>query len=267
VRGRPTTRRFRLLGAALAVAAITAAACGSDDGDASDRSATSASTTVTEPTATTSTTPSTPTTEEAIECPAVRVPPGAQSLTETPADVDGDGRPDMLRSFGTGERWHVQVELAVGGGSELAFDSFGGPVGIVGGADVDGDGADEVWARTGAGASTTIVALARFADCQLSWATMGPAGERAEVPVGGTVGTTSGLACTGEEPGQGGPPADLTTFTATLVGEGPEYEVAATPYDLVDGNLVAGAPSTTTVSAQNPEFARYQSFTCGDLSL
>lgn len=234
------------LAATLVLAATLLAGCGDDD-DATPATTTEATTTTTEPGTTTTRAPA---------CPAVSIPDAAEEVTELEGDADGDGTDDELRSYRVGEEWHLQVELAADGGSDLVLPTFGGGVGLVGGADVDGDGSEEVWARTGSGASASIVGLARLVDCQLLRVTFAT-DELAELPVGGSVGTTSGVECGGD---------GLTAFTATLT-EGSTYEVVATSYALDGTSLVERGTETTTVEATDDEFLRYASFSCGDLSL
>lgn len=240
----------RIAAALLVVLAGALAACGEDD----DAGPPASTTTTTEsPTTTAPTT----TTTQAPACPPVAVPSGAEEVTELDGDADGDGTEDELRTYRVDDEWHVQVELAADGGADLVVPSFGGSVGIIGGADVDGDGADEVWARTGSGASAAIVGLARLVDCELVRVTF-PAGDLAELPIGGSVGTTSGLSC----PDDGG----LTAYTATL-SEGTIYGVAAVTYRLEGSALVETGTDTTTVDATDDAFLQYATFTCGDLTL
>ena len=243
------TRRLALI---TLVMAVLLSAC-SDDGDEP-----AASTTTSEATTTTT---EAPTTTAAPVCPAVSVPNAAEELTELEGDADGDDADDALRTFRVGEEWHLQVELAAGGGADLVIPSFGGAVGLIGGADVDGDGADEIWARTGSGASATIVGLARFVDCGLVRVTFA-SGELAELPIGGSVGTASGLECA-TDPGH---TTDLTAFTATFT-EGSSYDVAAIGYALEGTALVEQGATNSTVDANDDDFLRYTSFTCEDLTL
>jgi hypothetical protein len=221
----------------------------SDDGDDD-----AAPTTTTAATTTTSTEGTT--TTQVPACPAVSVPPDAQEVTELDGDADGDGTDDELRTYRMGEEWHLQVELAAEGGADLVLPSFGGGVGLMGGADIDGDGVHEVWARTGSGASATIVGAARMAGCALERLTFAT-GELAELPVGGSVGTTSGVECRDDA---------LVTFTATLT-EGETYEVVATTYALDGSTLTEQGQEALQVEATDPEFVRYTSFSCGDLAL
>lgn len=236
-----------LLLAALVVAAAALAGC-SDDGDDDAASTTTD--------ATTTTTDATTTTTQAPVCPPVSVPAGAQEVTELDGDADGDGTHDELRTYRVGDEWHLQVELAADGGGDLVLPSFGGGIGLLGGADVDGDGNDEVWARTGSGASATIVGLARMTGCVLERVVFAT-GELAEMPVGGSVGTTSGVECRDDT---------LVTFTATFL-EGETYEVVATTFALDGSTLSEQGQETLQVDATDPDFVRYTSFSCGNLSL
>ena len=210
----------------------------------------------------TTTTTETPTTTTLAPCEPLGAPdPSIGEVTEAASDVDGDGGDDQIRSHPTGaEAWHLEVELARGGGAVLDIVGFGGPVGVIGGADVDGDGADEVWARTGAGASATIVGLFRLDGCDLQQVTV-PTGELANLPVGGSVGTSSGVECTDD--------GEVLTHTASYVGDGSEdrYEVTTVAYELDGTRLVEGDQTTTEVAGDDPELLRFTSFTCGDLTL
>lgn len=251
----PARGRAARVVAAVALVALGAlgAGCSDDDEAAPETTTTSERTTTTEATTTTTQPPA---------CGAVAVPPGAEELTEVPGDADGDGADDTLRTYRVGEEWHLQVELAADGGADLPLPSFGGAVGIIGGADVDGDGTDELWARTGSGASATIVGLARLVGCELVRVTFA-SGELAELPIGGSVGTTSGLECR-DAPDD---PADLIGYTATLA-DGTTYEVAAVRFALEGTSLVEQGTDTSTVDALDGDaFLPVTSFRCGDLVL
>ncbi len=239
--------------------ALILTACGGGDGDkASDRTSTTAGRSTTTHSST-----SDPTTTTSAECGSVGVPKAATEVASASGDVDGDGANDVLRSYLVGESdWHLQVALAAGGGADVAIATFsGGSVSVLGGADVDGDGADEIWARTGSGASATILGLARFASCGLTRVTFA-AGDPAELPVGGSVGSASGLECASHVD----PTADLTAYDASNTNDD-QYEVHATEYALNGTALTQLGTRTTTATAGDDAFALATSFACHGLSL
>lgn len=240
--------------AALLVLGLGMTGCGGDDEpDAST------STSATEAPSTSSSSSTT----SAATCDPIGLPDGAANIAEAAGDVDGDGADDDLLSYRLGtDDWRLRVELAAGGAADVVIPSFGdGAIAVLGGADVDGDGDDEVWAQTGSGASAAIIGLARFTDCKLERVTFA-GGDPAEFPVGGSVGNAAGLDCEGH----GDPTADLTGYTATNTGEG-TYEVTATEYALEGTVLTQGASAVTTATLGDEAFARATSFSCDDLSL
>lgn len=244
----------RAAAALVGLAALVAPSCA--DGDP---------TTVERAEVTSTTTSTTSTTERATSataepCPAVTLPEG-EDAGSARGDVDGDGVPDQVQATRSDGTWQLAAALGRGGGAVLELELFGGPVGLIGTSDVDHDGGEEVWARTGAGAATTIVGLFAVEGCELRWVTL-PDDARAELPVGGTVGTTSGVECPADGP-------DLLVHTATYLGDANQgrYAVTTVAYDLDGASLVERERSTVEVSAQDPQFPRYTSFRCGDLVL
>lgn len=241
---------------ALAVVVLAVAAGCGDDGDdgAAQRGASTTSTR-------SATSETTTTSSPGPACTELDEPAGRE-MASAPGDVDGDRRADELISYrDAAGAWHLHVALAVGGGADLLVPTVGdASVQVLGGADVDGDGTDELWARTGAGASAAIVGLARLVDCSLVQVTFA-GGEPAEFAVGGTVGTAAGLRC------HAGPGASvLTSYTATHTGDD-RYEVTSLEW-IIDGpTLVAGPTATTTVVVTDPLMAWASSFSCGALAL
>ncbi|MEX2294033.1 MAG: hypothetical protein WD691_09630 [Acidimicrobiales bacterium] len=233
----------------LAALAILVGGCGGGDGE-------SVTTTSQAPPTT-----STSTTALASACDTAAKPSGAASQSKFDADVDGDGRADEVRLLLVGDSdWHLHVTLAAVGTADVALAVLGSEaVSILGGADVDGDGAQEIWARTGAGASATIIGLVRFADCSLTQVTFSN-GNPAEFPIGGSVGTASGLECAA-----GADHPDLTAYTATSSGDD-QYDVEATAYALEDSVLTRIGTTTSRVSNRDPAFMRATSFACGSLT-
>jgi hypothetical protein len=230
---------------------------GDDEQAAPTTSTTTTSSTVASTTSSTATA-STPT-SAASGCNTVGVPDDAADRVDLVGDVDGDDAADQLHSYRLGDVWHLQVELAAGGGADLPIDSFGDAVRLVGPFDLDGDGADEVWAHTGSGASAEILGIVRFADCALAQVGFAE-GSPAELPVGGSVGSAAGVACS---PGDG---ADLVIYAASSA-DGSSYDLVASSYTLEGHLLVAAGEERSTVGADSAEFARATSFSCGTLSL
>src|SRR3546814_20304782 len=122
-----------------------------------------------------------------------------------------------------------EVSLSRGGGVALDLASFAGAVGVMSGSDRDGDCATDIWARTGGGASTTVVSPFSVEGCDLAQVTFST-GEPAELPVGGSVGTASGVECTDD--------GQLLAFTASYTGDGTTetYQVTTVAYRLEDGD-------------------------------
>ena len=236
---------------ALVALAIVAAACGGDDD--------SAVTPTSGPTSTSRTTPTAP----APACPDDPAPGARTSRSEAEADVDGDGEQDTVSSHLVDDQvWHLRVALAAGGGADVALGVLASEsVAVLGGGDADGDGAEEIWASTGSGASATIIGLARFDDCSLTQVTF-DAGTPAEFPIGGSVGTASGLECTG---GAQEDDPDLTAYTVTNTGED-RYDLEAIGYVLDGDVLTRGDTSAASISNRDPLFLRATGFSCGSLT-
>ena len=236
----------------LAAVAVLAAACGGQNDQASV-------TTTNHPAVTSSTTSTT----TAPACDTAPDPAGGISQSTSDADVDGDGRADEVRLFLVGDsEWHLHVTLAATGTADVTLTVLGSEsVAVLGGADVDGDGADEIWASIGAGASATIIGLARFADCALTQVTFA-GGRPAEFPIGGSVGTASGLECVTDDPSG----VDVIAYTASNTRDD-RYEVKGTDFTLEGDVLVRQSTHTTSVSNNDPAFQRATGFACGSVAL
>jgi hypothetical protein len=241
-----TARRMFVI---IAAAALVAA-CSSDS---------KARSTTTERSTTTST--SATSTSTTIErCGPVDPPAAPQDEQQATGDVDGDGSPDSITTYRTGAadkpEWHMLVEVTAGGGAETIVQGDGqSPVNVIGGADLDGDGAAEIWAKVGAGASAEIVGLFRFAGCEVSAVQLN--GGPASFPVGGSVGNTAGVDC-----------ADGKVIAlAASSSDGETYETTKTSYGLADGTLTLSGTETGTAKANDPGFAAFTSFRCKDLVL
>jgi hypothetical protein len=207
-------------------------------------------TTTSSPSSTSSSTTST--SAPRSRCGALAAPSGAtQSMTEL-ADVDGDGSDDELTTYVAAGSWHLRVDRAV----ELSLGTVGAESKrIIGGADVDADGKDEIWVQTGSGASSAILGLFRYRDCTITSVTLG--GAPAELAVGASVANTSGVECT----------ASRVRTLAGSSDDGVTYAVTETSYALEGDELTSRGAKTATVTSDDPEFARISSFHCGDLAM
>ena len=130
------------------------------------------------------------------------LPADATAVSTATGDFDGDGAADELMMYrvpSSRDDWHVRVVLADG----YALDqqvAIGGPITIpsaaIGGADVDGDGADEAFVVVGSGAYTFWVGLYHFdkTACSLD-RVLAPGGGAYFAPVGASVRNLAGLQC------------------------------------------------------------------------
>jgi hypothetical protein len=212
-------------------------------------------------TTTRDTSPSSTTTTAA--CPPVEASGDVDGATKQEADVDGDGQPDVVRSFSDGDHVTLLVELAAGGGAaaEIAASDTTA-VALLGAEVLDArfDGRDVIWVRVGSGAATTILGLYHLEGCALEAATFDD-GQPVQLPIGGTVATASGARCGSRLD----PEADLLVYDASSVN-GTEYEITTTEYRWEEGMLVPSPVSAPTVS-QSDDPSEIVGFRCGDLSL
>ncbi len=153
------------------------------------------------PTQTATATPS-PTPVESPECVAdVAGDPVREALRVV--EADGEPGDDLLWVYGIGDssapsEWRIRVEAGDGQAydSELIVDPPGNAVLPIGGADIDGDGRDEMFTVVGTGAYATIVALHAIVGCDL--VPLSNAGMEVRAAVGASAGNVAGLTCTEE---------------------------------------------------------------------
>lgn len=197
-------------------------------------------------------------------CPAIAaVPSGATDVTTAPVDFDGDGTADVLRVYQDGSTWHARAEMANTGVHDQVLPPVTGtPMTAIGGATVDNDASQEAWVKVGSGASTDIVGLFVFRQCQLQRVELN--GAAAEFPIGASLTHAEGLECFG--PNVGIERFDTTSSDgSTYTGTSETFTIdlsTSTP------SLVAGA--TTPISESDPPggapFDRLSQFRCGGLS-
>ena len=184
--------------------------------------------------------------------PADAVESGNKSI-----DVDADGAPDVVRTYSVGAApvagdWHLRVELTTGQGVDIALpdDPAPGAVTVLGGtyigSDVDpgpGGMRPAIFVKTGAGASTSIIALFRLDEC-----TLVAMGGGTPFPVGASVTDAESLGCEGVAG-----TLLLTFHQAQLSGDGVTYEIIDTGYTRDGDNLVVyGAGPQTSNSPTLP---------------
>lgn len=195
-------------------------------------------------------------------CPLAAIGAGATDVTTKPGDFDGNGVADTLRTYKLGSTWHLRVELAGGAsGHDLVVPGVDPGTGLkaVGGFNLDENQSNEAFVVIGGGASTTLVAIFVFNNCQLTRVT--EMGNAATFPVGASAQRRTGLSCVLGTALQtlsaSAPPNTGTPFTGTR-----------TTYDLVGSDLVqANVSAQETFAMNDPAGAVFSRFTCGSLSL
>ncbi len=195
----------------------------------------------------------------AVACPPGQpAPAGATDTTTAAGDFDGDGRPDRLSTYrvASAGTWHVRVELAGGGASEVELPAAAQGVKAVGGAKLDVGTGDAAFAVVGTGPGVSDLGLFVLQSCQLTRVTLAGAAP-AELPVGSSATARSGVAC--QIPG-------LVVYSATTT-DGQAYAASSVSYLLVGTLLDEAHRSTTRLGASDPTLAPYGAFTCGQLKL
>jgi hypothetical protein len=176
------------------------------------------------------------------------VPDCNAPLTGTPVrtsvrfvDIDDDNDDDVLTVYGVGseaspEQWRIRVEAGSGEAydTELIVDPGGiAPVSAVGGADIDGDGVDELFSVVGVGASATIVGVHAILGCSL--VRLSIEGGPIAAPVGGSAGNLAGLTCAEEQTlilWQGAADSGAGDGTYDITGQ--EYTLTGSTLDKID---------------------------------
>lgn len=190
-------------------------------------------------------------------CPAPPAATATTDATNATGDFDGDGRPDRLLAgrVGAGGPWRIRMELAAGGGAELALP--GAPEGVkaVGAGLVDVGPAQVAFAVVGTNAAGVDIGLFVLRSCQVQRVTS--AGQPAVFPIHGAAATRSGLAC--QVPG-------LVAYEATTT-DGRFYTARTVSYLLVGTIVDEVHRASSTLGADDPALAPYGSFSCGTLKL
>ena len=232
----------------LLVVPVLATACsGSDDPTIDVPTATPT------PSATESPTPSP--TPSATAAPTASPTPSATPARAIPAqdrDVDGDGRPDLIRATAT----RLSVELSGSGRTVTApvhADSPRSPA-VLGTADVDRDGRAEVFLETAEGASTQFATPYRFDGTALRELQLddGPA----RLGIGGSVTHGDGFSC-----GTSG----LLEVRSADSQDGTTFTVHVSSYRLRGALLVLAGSRTLSAKQGSADVERSYSVDCGSV--
>lgn len=264
-----TDRRMRMVAAAASLTLMLGmTACGDDDDEATGDSTTSEDTTSTSAETTTSvSTTEAPTTEAPTTAPptsaadCVGAAEGATAESSATGDVDGDGTDDTLEVLHDGAgTWFLQVTLGSGGSTvmELTTDGVGGAE-MIGAADIDEDGKEELFVQTGAGASAAIIGIFTVqGGCDLEAVTFD--GAPAAFPVGASIGATSGLQCSNapEPPG-------IFAF-AGASSDGQTYDVTTAELQLSGTLLTQVGETTGTANYGDELYTAASTFHCDDVT-
>ncbi len=179
------------------------------------------------------------------------------------ADLDGDGAPDTVYLVQHDEGWFVVAELAAGGGAQVDLvgverRSF---VRVLGGADIMGNGSEDVVVVTSVGAYTEQVGFVRLADCdlfELAFDDSSPA----RFLTGASVSNGEALYC----PGDG--TLERYFFSAIPGSDNdgePEFEGGFEPF-VIEDNVITGMPGDGA-SLSLDAVASIQLFDCLGLEL
>ncbi len=186
--------------------------------------------------------------------------PDAHETGTASADVDGDGADDKLITYwlgaspGVGD-WHLRVELADGGGADIAFPFDPAPaaarvlgahyLGSIAGSSLP-DARAAIFVVTGAGASTSIVSLYRLDGCALV-PFMLDSGDPASFPVGAGVMHASHVSCH-----VAGDMARMDWVGIEANADGTEFTITDTSYSRI-GTIIKPIASSIRTEATMPE--------------
>jgi hypothetical protein len=259
--------------ASLAVAtcawALGLAACGDDEDDTATTDGSTASTTESTTSSTTeASTTSAPTTEAPTTAPptsaadCVGTAEGATAESSATGDVDGDGSGDTLEVLHDGAgTWYLQMTLGSGGSSYTELPTAGGAGGkeMIGAADIDEDGKEEIFVQTGSGASAAVIGVFTVeGGCDIAAVTLD--GAPAEFAVGASVGNTSGLQCS-NVPEAG----SIIAFSGTST-DGETYTVSHSELELAGTVLTEVDSGSGTAGYGDELYTAASTFHCDDVT-
>src|SRR5262245_57492304 len=130
---------------------------------------------------------------------------------------------------------------------------------MIGAADVDRDGKDEIFAQTGAGASTATIGLFTLDGCDIAPITFD--GAPTQFPVGASAGATNGLQCSNDPTG----PATIRAY-AGASSDGESYDVTWADLELDGTVLTQVEEGSAAASYGDEQYVAASTFHCGDVT-
>jgi hypothetical protein len=165
-------------------------------------------------------------------------PAGAGDVSTAEADLDGDGRTERASLWSREGRWHLGAGGAV---ADLALPTgTDGASRLLGAADADGDGTDELFAGLGRTTWSEVLQVWSWRDCALAPLRDAATGDPLTFAVGSAARDKVGLSCavTGE------PPA-LLAWRAKGSEDRATFTASVTRYRWTGPNTLAADPEDT----------------------
>lgn len=193
-------------------------------------------------------TPRPPPRRPATTCPAsddASPPPGARTAGSLDADVDGDGDAEPVRLWsrddGGRTTWWLGASGLGPGGARSALDvADAADPELLGAADADGRGADELLVAVGHGPSTRQVQVWALAGCALEPAHLAGEAAPATFAVGASSRDKSGVVCTHADA-----TSVLTTWRAVADDTASTFTVTTADLTWVASLTLRSGPTTT----------------------
>lgn len=194
---------------------------------------------------------------------------GPVGAEEFAADLDGDGQADTLGAEGAAGSRYLNARLSGGGtagaliGPSAAAEGQANEPRVLGVADADGDGRDEVFLRLASGVAdpATVVRLVRLVGCELV-VVRNQQGEPYTFEIGEGDHRADGVGCVDVD---GDGRTELVGLHATT-NDGEVVDYTRTVVGLEGGTATNGAidHGTYTSPADNDAIALLSQVTCGD---
>ena len=228
---------------------------------------TTAVTTTVAPTTTASTTTAAPTLgpPPLPPCPDLAGPAAGPVGGTITLDANGNGYDDTVSTWfeAASDSWWLLMAWGNGGSTEVMITdsspvAAARPLGVV---DLNGDGQYELFAIVDSGASAQIVGVFELGDCTVNRMTFSDSGAPAAFPVGASIGSLSGVACSSS----GSAFSDIDALFATDDGTG-MYDGGAQGYTVSGTQLVPGFGDGAVFANFDEAAAAVAGFDCPPIS-